>query len=130
MTDDTANGVSLSNRRILVISPHADDETFGCAGTIAKAKSLGSMVYLMYVSVGDLTHYSSEHPNVSGDMRAEEIAAAAAVMGVDDYTILYRDAHLHMRIDSLPRRDLVAQIEKESDLAIDRVKPDMLLIPA
>src|SRR5580658_9628083 len=108
MTDDTSSGISLRNRRILVISPHADDETFGCAGTIAKAKSLGSAVFLMYISVGDLTHYSSEHPTVSGNLRAEEIKAAAEVMGVDDYTILYQDEHLHMRIDSLPRRDLVA----------------------
>lgn len=130
MADYTTNEGVLRNRRVLVISPHADDETFGCAGTIVKAKSLGSKVFLMYVSVGDLTHYSSEHPTVAGDERAKEIENAAAVMGVDDYTILYQDAHLHMRIDSLPRRDLIAQIEKESDLAIDRIRPDILLIPA
>ena len=29
----------LSKQRLLVISPHADDESFGCAGTIAKVKS-------------------------------------------------------------------------------------------
>ncbi len=115
---------------MLVISPHADDETFGCAGTIAKAKSLGSKVYLMYVSVGDLVHFSTEHQQVAGDTRASEIEQAAAVLGVDDFTILYNDAHLHMRIDSLPRRDLVAKIEKDSSLAIERIRPDILLMPA
>jgi LmbE family N-acetylglucosaminyl deacetylase len=130
MSGYRTNEAVLTDRRILVISPHADDETFGCAGTILKAKSLGSKVFLMYVSVGDLVHYSSEHPSVAGEVRANEIEAAVAAMGVDDYTILYRDAHLHMRIDSLPRRDLVAQIEKESALAIDRVRPDVLLLPA
>ncbi len=130
MADYPTHDSVLHNRTVLVISPHADDETFGCAGTIAKAKSLGSKVYLMYVSVGDLAHYSSEHPTVAGDMRADEIEAAAAAMGVDDYSILYRDAYLHMRIDSLPRRDLIAQIERENEFAIERVKPDLLLMPA
>ena len=26
----------LGDQRILVLAPHADDETYGCAGTIAK----------------------------------------------------------------------------------------------
>jgi len=130
MADYSTNDELLRNRRILVISPHADDETFGCAGTIGKAKRLGSKVFLMYVSVGDLAHYSTEHPTVAGEVRAREIAAAAAEMGVDDYSILYKDADLHMRIDSLPRRDLIAQIERESVLSIEKTKPDILLMPA
>jgi len=130
MPEYSSNDILLQNRRILVISPHADDETFGCAGTIAKAKSLGSEVYLMYVSVGDLVHFSTEHRDVAGNVRAAEIDAATKTMGVDGYTILYNDAHLHMRIDSLPRRDLISQIERESDLSIEKVKPDILLIPA
>ena len=87
-------------------------------------------MFLMYVSVGDLAHYSTEHPTVAGEVRAREIAAAAAEMGVDDYSILYKDADLHMRIDSLPRRDLIAQIERESVLSIEKTKPDILLMPA
>ena len=29
----------LGDQRILILAPHADDETYGCAGTIAKAKA-------------------------------------------------------------------------------------------
>lgn len=94
MSGYRTNEAVLTDRRIPVISPHADDETFGCAGTILKARSLGSKVFLMYVSVGGLVHYSSEHRSIAGDVRAAEIEAAAKAMGVDDYTILYNDAHL------------------------------------
>ncbi len=125
-----SNESLLQNRRILVISPHADDETFGCAGTIAKAKSLGSQVYLIYASVSDLEHYSDEHHFVAGETRASEIEEAAKTMGVDAYTILYRDARTHLRLDTISRRDLMAQIERDSELAIDKVKPDVLLLPA
>jgi N-acetylglucosamine malate deacetylase 1 len=130
LPDYAANTSILENRRILVVSPHADDETFGCAGTIAKAASLGSKVYLMYVSVADLAHYSSEHGQVSGNTRANELANAANVMGVEDYDILYTDEHTHLRVDAIPRRDLMSQIERESRLAIDRIKPDILMLPA
>ena len=47
----------LSRQRFLVISPHADDESFGCAGTMARITDLGGEVYVIVCSVGDLEHY-------------------------------------------------------------------------
>jgi len=116
--------------RLLVVAPHADDETFGCAGTMARAKALGAEVYVMVVSVADLTHYNAGHPLVRGETRAAEFEAAMAVLGVDGTDILYSDAHTHMRVDALPRRDLVARIERESPLGLDRLLPDIVLFPA
>ena len=45
---------------MLVISPHADDETYGCAGTIARVKDLGGEVFVSLISVGSLDHYASD----------------------------------------------------------------------
>ena len=118
------------NARILVVAPHADDETFGCGGTMARAKALGARVYVMVVSVANLTHYSTEHSQVSGDQRASEFRQAMEVIGVDGTDVLYQDDRIHMRVDVLPRRDLVAKIERESPLAIDRLQPDVLFFPA
>ena len=53
----------LKKQRLLVISPHADDEAYGCAGTIAKIKDLGGEVYIMVKSVGDLKHYDGRGIN-------------------------------------------------------------------
>jgi LmbE family N-acetylglucosaminyl deacetylase len=116
--------------RILVITPHADDETFGCAGTIARATALGMDVGVMLVSVANLEHCSSEHRNVSSNQRLAEFNAAVKCLGVTKTDVLFDDDHTHMRLDALPRRDLVAKIERESKLAIDVFKPDTLLFPA
>ncbi len=66
----------LAGKRILVISPHADDETFGCAGMMAKAKALGSEVAVVVVSVASLQHYNARFPHVTGDTRIEELESA------------------------------------------------------
>lgn len=116
--------------RTLVIAPHADDETFGCAGTIARAKALGGEVYVMVVSVADLSHYSTDYNRVTGETRKSEFEQAMSVLNVDATDVLYTDEHTHMRVDAIPRRDLVARIERDSPLAIDRIQPDVLLFPA
>ena len=120
----------LENRRILVVAPHADDETFGCAGTIARAKSEGRSVHVIYVSTGDVRHRNANDPVVQATTREEEINRAAQIMGIDGYTILYRDSNLHMRIDTVPRRDLTTLIERDAEFSIDSIEPDILLLPA
>jgi LmbE family N-acetylglucosaminyl deacetylase len=120
----------LAESRILVLAPHADDETFACGGTIAKAKALGGEVFVVCVSVGDLEMYGADEPLVSGQRRADELAAAMTVLGVDGYDILFRDGERHMRLDALPRRDLVALIERDGRYAIDRIRPDVVILPS
>lgn len=116
--------------RVLVIAPHADDETFGCGGTMAKAKALGARVFVMIVSAADLVHYNGERSLVTGDRRIEEFRRAMEILGVDETDVLFRDEAVHMRLDAIPRRDLIARIERDSPLAIDRVRPDVLMFPA
>jgi LmbE family N-acetylglucosaminyl deacetylase len=118
-----------AGQRLLVIVPHPDDEAYGCAGTVAKVKAAGGRVYVMVGSVGDLRHYSTEHPVVTADRRKEELAAAMEVLGVDGYEILFEDSDRHMRLDAVPRRDLVTVIEREARYAIDRVRPTAVILP-
>lgn len=119
----------LSKQRLLVISPHADDESFGCAGTMARIKDLGGEVYVMVCSVGDLKHYDGKTEMVSGNKREEEFLEVMKYLRVDDYDILYRDAETHLRLDAIPRRDLIQKIEQESKLAYDKLKPTMVALP-
>lgn len=116
--------------RVLVISPHCDDETFGCGGTIARARSLGAEVYVMVATVANLNQYKSDDPHVTCNTRIEEFNAAMRALDVNGTDILYEDDKTHLRLDSLPRRDLVAKIERDSPLGLDVLKPDVLFFPA
>lgn len=120
----------LANQTLLVISPHADDEAFGCAGTIAKIKDLGGKVYIMVMSIGDLKHYDGRKEKVGKETRRSEFMKTAEFLKVDDYDIVIDDTEKHLRLDSMPRRDLIGLIERESKVAIDRVKPTMVALPA
>jgi N-acetylglucosamine malate deacetylase 1 len=127
--DWTPEDIFLSKQRMLVIAPHADDESFGCAGTMARIKSLGGEVYCLCCSVGDLKHYDGKGEVVSSGTREEEFRDAMEYLEVDDWEILYRDEETHLRLDMLPRRDLIAQFERDAKLALDRLHPTILAIP-
>jgi LmbE family N-acetylglucosaminyl deacetylase len=119
----------LSKQRLLVIAPHADDECFGCAGTMARIKSLGGEVFVIVCSVGDLKHYDGKDGIVTGSMRMDELNNVMRYLNVDDFEVLYRDTETHLRMDMIPRRDLIAQFERECRLSLDKLKPTMLAIP-
>jgi LmbE family N-acetylglucosaminyl deacetylase len=117
-------------QRLLVVMPHADDETFACAGTIGKVKDLGGEVYVVIASVGDLVHYDGQHQHVLGNTRADEVRSAMRLLGVDGYEVLFNDPKIHLRLDAVPRLDLINLIERDGTYAIDRVKPAVLILPA
>jgi LmbE family N-acetylglucosaminyl deacetylase len=118
----------LAQQRILVITPHADDETYGCAGTIARTKALGGQVYVMLVSVADFAHYGNGL--VTGDTRVSEFSAVMRYLKVDDWDVLFTDADKYLALDTIPRKELVDWLESRSRLAIDKVNPTMVMIPA
>ena len=120
----------LSEQRLLVIAPHADDETIGAGGLMARAKDVGAEVYVQVLTVGDLDHYDGRREHTSGYTRAEELSAAMEVLGVDDFEILISDSDWHLRLDGMPRRDLVNLFERESRLSIDRIRPTVIVAPA
>ena len=120
----------LARQRLLVIAPHADDETIGCGGLIARSKAAGGEVYVQVLTVGDLDHYDGKDHPVAGNTREKELEAAMELLGVDDWEILIKDSDLHLRLDHIPRRDLINLFERDSRLAIDNIRPTMIAIPA
>jgi N-acetylglucosamine malate deacetylase 1 len=120
----------LSNQRLLVISPHADDETAGAGGLMARIKEAGGEVYVMVLTVGDLNHYDSKDGSTLASQRSVELDNAMKTLGVDDWEICFNDNDYHLRLDKIPRRDIVSRIERDSKLAIDKIKPTILALPA
>lgn len=120
----------LKRQRLLVVSPHADDETAGAGGLIARIKQAGGSAFVMVLSVGDLHHFHPTHAQVKGRTRAQELAAAMKTLRVDDFEIVFEDSNTHMRLDTLPRRDLVDVLERKARLSTEKVKPTMIVLPA
>lgn len=90
-------GVFLySLQRALILAPHADDETLGCAGVIQKYLSHGSSVRTVIASLtlSDSKRYSKEengYGTYSGKRRIAELIEAMRLLGVADYHVLYPD---------------------------------------
>ncbi|GMV99746.1 MAG: GlcNAc-PI de-N-acetylase [Candidatus Hydrogenedentota bacterium] len=125
----TPEDLFLSKQRMLVIAPHADDECFGCAGTMARIKDLGGEVYCIICSVGDLKHYDGKQAIVEGTTREKEVKDVMDFLRVDDWEILFRDEQTHLRLDAIPRRDLISLFERDARLALDKIQPTILAIP-
>ena len=125
----------LSRQRVLVISPHADDETYGCAGTIARIKDLGGQVYVSLISVDSLDHYAANSDGsamrrVTSTTRMREFSEVMKLLKVDDWEVVYTDDAVHLALDTVPRKELVRLIERDARLSIEKVEPTLMLIPA
>jgi LmbE family N-acetylglucosaminyl deacetylase len=125
----------LARQRLLVITPHADDETYGCAGSIARIKALGGSVYVVLATAGDLVHFGEDGTGSTTRMvthrtRLSEFDSVMRLLKVDDWDVLFTDAETHLALDAVPRKRLVKLLEAQGKLAIDTVRPTMVMIPA
>ncbi|MBI4099408.1 PIG-L family deacetylase, partial [Candidatus Microgenomates bacterium] len=83
-------------RKILLVTSHPDDESFGPGATIAKYAALGAEIHLLCATRGESGKWSGEKAAKSlGEARAKEHAAAAKILGIKKIEYLnYIDGHL------------------------------------
>lgn len=127
---ENVNRQFLARQRLLVVAPHADDETAGAGGLMARVKEAGGKVFVMVMSTGDLLHFDDTGKKTRKKTRREELAAAMETLGVDGWEIVYEDTRLHLRLETLPRRDLADRIERSARLATEKTRPTMIVLPA
>lgn len=101
-----------SNKRVLMIAAHPDDPEYGCAGTIARWASEGSVITYLLLTSGDKgSKDPTVRPGALVTLREREQAAAARKLGVKDLVFLRRpDGMLENTMDL--RRDIVAVIRR------------------
>lgn len=95
------------SQRILIVAGHADDETLGCGGVIAKHTRAGDCVKVVVMADG----VSSRVDSSSGRTllaRNRSLLAAMSVLGVDDVVEL---SYSDNRLDTIPLLDLAREIE-------------------
>ena len=90
----------LTDKKILVVAPHPDDEALNSGGLIMKAKKEGGMVFVLYMATGSSRQF--QNGETLEDDRIME-AANAAKYGNFDYTVGFNN--ISTRIDTLPQKD-------------------------
>jgi LmbE family N-acetylglucosaminyl deacetylase len=128
-------GIPYSKQRVLVLAPHADDETLGCGGIIQKYVQHRSPVRVVIASFS--LHVSKRYKKETGayetyqgEQRWKEFEQAMNVLGVRDYHVWFPDRGEETRhdgrLDTIPRSELVERIE----MHLKEFRATVLLIPS
>jgi LmbE family N-acetylglucosaminyl deacetylase len=105
--------------RILVISPHPDDETLGCGGTILKHKDLGDQIHWLIITNIDVKN-GWDRDIV--EKRQKEVETTAEMYGFEKtFKLDYPTA----KLDTIPIQEIIKSISK----VILEVKPEIIYLP-
>jgi LmbE family N-acetylglucosaminyl deacetylase len=119
--------LDLTEKKLLIISPHPDDEVLGCGGLISKIKARGGKVYVLFLTVGDTDDYRKEGLS-TGSERMREIENVAKFLKYDDFRIAFSGNQYHLRLDQIAQLDLMKELEN-GPLSLNKIKPDIVATP-
>ena len=109
-----------NGKRILVLSPHFDDEVIGCGGTIAKHIKSGDDVSIIYFTDGTNSIPDIKNKKKIKEIRKNESLNAMKIMGVKNISFLDQiDGRLIPNKKSI---NMIIQILKKSN-------PDIVYLP-
>jgi LmbE family N-acetylglucosaminyl deacetylase/glycosyltransferase involved in cell wall biosynthesis len=79
------HSTDLTGKRVLVLAPHPDDETFGCGGSLVLHAKAGDQVKVVFLTNGAMGDTSGEIEREEYvEMRQNEAVRACACFGVKD----------------------------------------------
>ena len=114
-------------RSCVVLSPHPDDETLGCAVTIMRKLAAGTPVHVVLATDGGLSPQGGS-PIENSALRLSEFRDACQVLGLADHQthmMHFSDGSLHLAGEDLVDRvsDLVKKIEPEEVITTSPADP-------
>lgn len=96
--------------RVLVLSPHPDDETLGCGGTLCAHVAQKDDVRVVFLTSGEAGGHGRD-PEVTARMREREAADAAAILGIPDIEF-WRETDGALRLTSALTSRLCSLLEE------------------
>ena len=109
----------MSEKRILIVAPHPDDELFGCGGTILRMKESGAVLGLLFFT-NIFTEYGWPEEQVLS--RNLEINKVKDKLGFDYYKNLNYPAAL---LDTFPHSEIISKVKE----TFNEFQPNELFIP-
>ena len=116
---------NLKNQRLLVITPHSDDEVLGCGGLISKVKNEGGKVFVLIFNLG----FEKDDTKESQEKRKNEVQEAMNVLKVDDYHLVHDQPDNNRDLDTEPLHSLIEVIESTSSVSLEKITPTIVAIP-
>ena len=105
--------------KILVISPHPDDETLGCGGTLFRHKQEGDELYWAIVTcISEDAGWSA----IAVKRRDAEIEATAKKYG---FTDVFNFRLPTTKLDTLPLSDLIEKLTN----VYKKIEPEIIYMP-
>jgi LmbE family N-acetylglucosaminyl deacetylase len=99
--------------RVLVVAPHADDETLGCGGMLYELQGRRRVAILTL----------GRTPRREGEQTVGELNSAMQHLGITDYAVLFPG--MQSRLDTVPFTDIVTALDAE----IDDLAPTAIFFP-
>ena len=115
-------------RSAAVFSPHPDDETLGCGGTIIKKIRAGAEVKIVFMTHGQKSHQHIIPENKLKAMRIKEALAASRKLGVEESVFLgFNDGELSKNQNSATQKVLKLLLSQQpSEIFIPYYKEPVL----
>lgn len=116
--------------RLVVFSPHPDDETLACGGTITKTVHQGDDVYIVTMTDGRNSHRivlridKNPTPQEIGAIRKNEARQAAEILGVKQDHLFFLDFE-----DGSLDHNISEAKEQVKDILI-KLNPDKIFVPS
>ncbi len=112
---------TLAGRLVLAVFAHPDDESLSCGGTLARLAASGARVVVMCATRGQRGAVDGVYrSDALGRLRAEELRAAAGLLGVSEVLLLnHQDGYL-------PWND-ITDFTAEITLFLRRRRPDAVI---
>jgi len=121
--------MNFKEQRVLILAPHPDDEVLGCGGFINRFKREGAEVFVLYMTVGTTKDFSKKGLSTQEE-RMKEIEKVAAFLRLDGYRIAFPGNDYHLKLDAVPQKDLINEIERGDNISLEILKPTIVLIPS
>lgn len=122
-----SQSLKFSQKSAMVFSPHQDDETFGCGGTIAWKREHGIPVIVTFITNGQGSSNSEDGQNQIVQIRKQEAVNALGILGVKPSEIYFLekpDGKLP-DLDNEERQQTIKQIAE----LLNRYQPEEVYVP-